>query len=71
MIYVVQHRQPVLMPEKMKSVLLRLADAMEIPGRVRSDTDIERLRRALSRMAPQGRIEPARLCSAAAQGESS
>ena len=71
MIYVVQHRQPVLMPEKMKSVLLRLADAMEIPGRVRSDTDIERLRRALSRMAPQGKSEPARLCSAAVQGESS
>jgi len=71
MIYVVQHRQPVLMPEKMKAVLLRLADAMEIPGRLRSDTDVERLRRALSRMAPQGKSEPARLCSAAAQGESS
>lgn len=63
MIYVVQHRQPVLMPEKMKSVLLRLAEAMTIPGRPRSETDTQRLRRALARMAPGGKSEPARLCS--------
>ena len=63
-IYVVQHRQPVLMPEKMKAVLLRLADAMEIPGRTRSETDLERLRRVLARMAPGGNREPVRLCNA-------
>ena len=62
MIYVVQHRQPVLMPEKMKSVLLHLADAMTIPGRERDASDIERLQRLLARMAP-GVRGPERLCS--------
>ncbi|MBZ2189311.1 hypothetical protein K8B33_09395 [Alcanivorax sp. JB21] len=62
MIYVVQHRQPVLMPEKMKSVLLHLAEAMAIPGRERSASEMERLRRLLARMAP-GVRGPERLCS--------
>lgn len=62
-VYIVQHRQPVLMPEKMKAVLLRLADAMDIPGKERDDTEIERLRRVLARMAPGGEDRPVRLCS--------
>ena len=62
-IYVLQHRQPVLMPEKMKAVLLNLADGMEIPGRVRDDTDMEKLRRLLKKMAPGGTSgDPIRLC---------
>lgn len=65
MIYVLQHRQPVLMPEKMKSVLLRLAEALVIPGQLRSATDTERLRTALARMAPAGRQPPSRLCTPA------
>lgn len=62
--YGVQHRQPALMPEKMKAVLLRLADAMEIPGVERDDTEIERTRRMLARLAP-GELEhdPVRLCA--------
>ena len=60
-IYILQHRQPVLMPEQMRSVLLRMADAVEIPGKERGDTDIERLRRVISRMAP-GDDRPVRLC---------
>ncbi|MDX1803538.1 MAG: hypothetical protein R3292_05615 [Alcanivorax sp.] len=63
LIYVLQHRQPVLMPEKMKAVLLRLADGMEIPGRERDDTDLEKLRRILKKMAPGGTSgDPVRLC---------
>lgn len=62
-IYVLQHRQPVLMPEKMKAVLLNLAEGMEIPGRVRDDTDLEKLRRLLKRMAPgDADGDPVRLC---------
>lgn len=62
-LYVLQHRQPVLMPEKMKTVLLRLADGMDIPGRKRDDTDLERLRRILKKMAPGGTDgDPVRLC---------
>ena len=65
-IYVLQHRQPVLMPEKMKAVLLNLADGMEIPGRVRDDTDMEKLRRLLKKMAPGGTSgDPIRLCEPA------
>ncbi|MCK0537203.1 hypothetical protein [Alcanivorax quisquiliarum] len=63
MIYVLQHRQPVLMPEKMKSVLLRLAEALTIPGQLRSDTDTRRLRATLARMAPAGKQSPLRLCT--------
>ncbi len=63
LIYVLQHRQPVLMPEKMKAVLLNLAEGMEIPGRVRDDTDLEKLRRILKKMAPGGTDgDPVRLC---------
>lgn len=61
-IYVVQHRQPVLMPEKMKSVLLRLADGMEIPGEHRDESDMERLRRTLARMTPGRDAPESRLC---------
>ena len=52
MIYVVQHRQPVLIPETMKAVLLRLADAMTVPGRPRDAGELERLRRSLARVTP-------------------
>lgn len=63
LIYAVQHRQPALMPESMKSVLLRLADAMEMPGQERNETEIERTRRMLSRLSPRGEERsPARLC---------
>lgn len=64
LIYVVQHRQPVLVPEKMKSVLLRMADAMDIPGEERDDTELERMRRMLIRMAPGDPPvkDPVRLC---------
>ncbi len=66
LIYVLQHRQPVLMPEKMKAVLLNLANGMEIPGRVRDDTDMEKLRRVLKKMAPGGTNgDPVRLCEPA------
>lgn len=61
-IYVVQHRQPVLMPEKMKSVLLRLADGMLIPGEERNETEAERIRRTLARMSPGRDAPPSRLC---------
>lgn len=64
MIYLVQHRQPVLMTEKMKSVLLRLADSMGVPGRDRDDTEMERIRMILARMAPNNESlqRPVRLC---------
>ena len=61
-VYVLQHRQPVLMPDKMKTVLLRLADGMDVPGRERNDTDVERIRRSLARMAPGGRAPTTRMC---------
>jgi hypothetical protein len=63
LIYVVQHRQPALMPETMKSVLLRLADSMEMPGKERNETELERTRRMLARLAPGGEKNPARLCA--------
>ncbi|MDF1628825.1 MAG: hypothetical protein P1U78_03420 [Alcanivoracaceae bacterium] len=63
LIYVVQHRQPALMPDTMKSVLLRIADAMEMPGKERDETELERTRRMLARIAPGGSKAPARLCS--------
>ena len=54
------------MPEKMKSVLLNPAAGMEIPGRVRDDTDMEKLRRVLKKMAPGGTDgDPVRLCEPA------
>lgn len=64
LMYVVQHRQPVLAPEKMKAVLLRLADAIEIPGKERDDTELERMRRMLIRLAPGDPPveDPVRLC---------
>jgi len=43
-VYVVQHYQPAFMREKMLQVLTRLADNLETPGKVRSDTDMERAR---------------------------
>jgi hypothetical protein len=55
LIYAVQHRQPALMPDTMKSVLLRLADAMEMPGKERDETELERTRRMLARLAPNGK----------------
>lgn len=62
--YVVQHRQPALMQETMKTVLLRLADSMEIPGVVRDDTELERTRRMLARLAPgEHKNDPVRLCA--------
>lgn len=61
--YIVQHRQPALMPDKMKAVLLRLADAMEIPGVTRDDTELERTRRMLARLTSGDRKhDPVRLC---------
>jgi hypothetical protein len=66
LIYVVQHRQPALMPDTMKSVLLRLADSMETPGKERDETELERTRRMLARLAPGGAREPTRLCAAPA-----
>lgn len=63
LIYVVQHRQPALMPETMKAVLLRLADHMEMPGKIRDDTDLEKTRRFLARLKP-GKLDgdPVRFC---------
>ena len=43
-VYVVQHYQPSLMRDKMLQVLTRLADNLIMPGKVRSDTEIERAR---------------------------
>ena len=43
-VYVVQHYQPALMRDKMLQVLNRLAEHMIMPGKVRSDTEIERAR---------------------------
>lgn len=63
LIYVVQHRQPALMPDTMKSVLLRLADSMEMPGKERDETELERTRRMLARLAPGGSKKPSRLCA--------
>ena len=63
MIYVIQHRQPALMPDTIKSVLLRIADAMEMPGKPRDETELERTRRMLARIAPGGSKDPARLCA--------
>ncbi|MGB1222093.1 MAG: hypothetical protein ACPG43_11155 [Alcanivoracaceae bacterium] len=63
LVYLVQHRQPALMVDTMESVLLRMADAMEIPGKVRDDTEIERTRRILARLAPgETEGDPVRLC---------
>jgi hypothetical protein len=65
LIYIIQHRQPALMPDTMKSVLLRLADALDMPGKERNETELERTRRMLARIAPVGsNREPARLCAA-------
>ena len=62
--YIIQHRQPALMEETMKSVLLRIADGMEVPGIERDDTELERTRRMLARMAPGELTEdPVRLCA--------
>lgn len=63
-LFVLQHRQPVLSPEKMKTVLLRLADEIEIPGKKRDDTELERMRRMLVRLAPGDPPveDPVRLC---------
>ena len=66
LIYVVQHRQPALMPETMKSVLLRLADAMEMPGKERDETELERTRRMLARLAPGEGSSAGPLCAAPA-----
>lgn len=65
LIYAIQHRQPALMPDTMKSVLLRLADAMEMPGKERDETELERTRRMLARIAPIGSDKaPTQLCAA-------
>lgn len=63
LVYLVQHRQPALMINTMKTTLLSLADAVEIPGQVRDDTELERTRRLLAQMKP-GELEhdPVRLC---------
>jgi hypothetical protein len=62
--YIVQHRQPALMQDTMKSVLLRIADGMEIPGVARDDTEMERTRRMLARLAPgEHKNDPVRLCA--------
>ena len=63
LVYLIQHRQPALMVDTMKTALLRLADAVEIPGKVRDDTEMERTRRLLARLKP-GELEsdPVRLC---------
>lgn len=66
LIYVVQHRQPALMPETMKSVLLRLANSMEMPGKERNETELERTRRMLARLTSGDNTSPARLCAAPA-----
>ena len=44
-IYVVQHQQPTLMRDKMLQVLTRLADNLVVPGKARSDNEIERARK--------------------------
>lgn len=64
LLYIIQHRQPVFMPEKMKSVLQRIASNMTIPGRDRDNNEMERLRQLLARMAPRNeRLQrPVRLC---------
>lgn len=62
LMYVVQHRQPVLMTDKMKQVLLRLADAMTIPGKQRDDTEMERMKQMLVRLAPGKPPANSRLC---------
>ncbi len=43
-IYVIQHYQPALMKDKMLQVLSRMADNMVMPGKTRSETEIERAR---------------------------
>lgn len=63
LIYVIQHRQPALMPDTMKSVLVRLVDSMEMPGKDRDETELERTQRMLARLAPGNSKEPSRLCA--------
>jgi hypothetical protein len=41
-IYVVQHYQPSYMREKMLQVLTRIADNLIVPGKIRTDTEMER-----------------------------
>lgn len=43
-IFVLQHYQPTLMKEKMLQVLTRLADNMIVPGKTRSETELEKAR---------------------------
>ncbi|MFZ5724506.1 MAG: hypothetical protein ACOY33_12710 [Pseudomonadota bacterium] len=43
-VYVLQHYQPALMKDKMLQMLSRLADNMIVPGKSRTDTEIERAR---------------------------
>lgn len=62
LIYVVQHRQPALMPEHMKGVLLRMADSMDFPGKMRSENEVERTRRFLAKITP-GLKDGGRLCT--------
>jgi len=62
--YIIQHRQPALMEETMQSVLLRIAENMDVPGVERDDTELERTRRMLARMAPgELKEDPVRLCA--------
>ncbi|MFZ5757305.1 MAG: hypothetical protein ACOY3X_10400 [Pseudomonadota bacterium] len=43
-VFVLQHYQPTLMKDKMLQVLSRLGDNMVVPGKARSETELERAR---------------------------
>jgi hypothetical protein len=62
-IYIVQHRQPILAPANMKAILLKLAGAMDIPGKHLDPTEMDRMRHMLSRLAPGGSVSPIRMCA--------
>lgn len=62
-IYVLQHRQSVLAPENMKAILLKLAGAMDIPGKELAATDLNKMIHTLSRMAPGDTASPLHLCA--------
>lgn len=50
-VFVVQHRQPALMPNKMERILLALADSLVIPGtRIRSESEVEKFSRDMDNL---------------------
>ncbi len=62
-IYVVQHRQSIYAPDNMKAVLLKLASAMEIPGKKLTPSNLDSMRHMLSRLAPGDSVSPVHLCA--------